>query len=116
MYFTQFFPSVAIVIYISWQIKKRRKKPWQKNTMKEYDIKTNNTMVIRTLTMVSPMTENQNQEETTIQGMKVSMNFPDTSSSNTSINEIKDLLLEIFKQNISKDLFINQNAKENDYE
>lgn len=84
--------------------------------MKEYDIKTNNTMVIRTLTMVSPMTEKQNQVETTIQGMKVSMYFPDTSSADTSINEIKDLLLEIFKQNISKDLFTNQNAKENDYE
>lgn len=84
--------------------------------MKEYDIKTNNTMVIRTLAMVSPMTENQNQVETTIQGMKVSMNFPDTPSADTSINEIKDLLLEIFKQNISKDLFTNQNAKENDYE
>lgn len=116
MYFTPFFPSVAIVIYISRQINKRRKKPWQKNTMKEYDIKTNNTMVIRTLTMVSPMAEKQNQVETTIQGMKVSMYFPDTSSADTCINEIKDLLLEIFKQNISKDLFTNQNAKENDYE
>ena len=84
--------------------------------MKEYDIKTNNTMVIRTLTMVSPMAEKQNQVETTIQGMKVSMYFSDTSSADTCINEIKDLLLEIFKQNISKDLFTNQNAKENDYE
>lgn len=66
--------------------------------MQEYDIQTNNTMVISTLTTVSPMTKRQT--ETTIQGMKIIKHFPATSSFDASTDEIKDILLDLFKQNI----------------
>lgn len=79
--------------------------------MQEYDTKPNNTMIIRTLTTVSPMVKQQT--ETTIQGMKIIKEFPAASSPDTSIDEIRNILFEVLKQNISNTLLT---TKENKHE
>lgn len=79
----------------------------------EYSKKIDNKMVIRTLYRFSPMKDdNYTQTEKNIQEMKVVMQFPNTSTVDNSIEEIRHILLDIFSQSVDKEI----QSKEKYYE